>query len=305
MSEELKQLEKHFIRFRKISPWRSIVDICLAYGSIFACSAITLWGSWWFYPLALVLIGYQFHKLALLGHEAVHGNLFKNPKINTLVGRYLCHFPVLVSHQRYKYQHLLHHRFLGTEADPDLPFYRSFPAPKAPTLRELLRSGLLGLTVLDFLEYYSGFRFPFLQRRSFPVGGAKDSLQLLAYWCGIFSLLIYAHQLHLFLLFWFLPLYFWLPWLQLMNAIQHAPLQVDNSPLGKSRSILTHSLFEKLLFPIHVNYHGEHHLFPWIPHYGLPEVSRELERLQQTTPSLGILLRQTTLAQGLQELWIK
>ena len=29
-------------------------------------------------------------------------------------------------------------------------------------------------------------------------------------------------------------------------------------------------------FPHHVNYHVEHHLFPAVPHYRLPELHREL-----------------------------
>jgi fatty acid desaturase len=33
-----------------------------------------------------------------------------------------------------------------------------------------------------------------------------------------------------------------------------------------------------LLFPHHVNYHIEHHLYPAVPHYNLPRLHAALER---------------------------
>src|SRR5437763_12406945 len=56
-----------------------------------------------------------------------------------------------------------------------------------------------------------------------------------------------------------------------------------SSPLTAARCNLTcgspaNWLGRALLFPHHVNYHLEHHLYPAVPHYRLPALHRLLEQ---------------------------
>jgi len=55
-----------------------------------------------------------------------------------------------------------------------------------------------------------------------------------------------------------------------------------SSPLTAARSNrasggIGNALGRALLFPHHVNYHLEHHLYPAVPHYHLPQLHRLLD----------------------------
>jgi fatty acid desaturase len=305
MNQKLKQIESRFAKFRQLNPWRSSFEILYSYFFIAVTIAAVLQISWRLYPLAIIIIGNRIHALALLGHEATHGTLYSNTKLNTWVGRYLCHFPATISHHRYKVQHLLHHRFLGSIEDPDIEFYRPYPNSKIATLRELFVTFLTGRMTLDFWEYYNGFRLPWWKGRNYHVVGKSDQPKLLGYWLVLSLIAVFSNNIIYLLLFWFVPLFCWLPWLQFKVAIEHAPIAIDSSgPIGKTRTILTHPILEKLLFPFHINYHSEHHLFPWVPHYNLPQLSFELTQLEKQPDFAFLKLRQMKLSQGTRELWI-
>jgi fatty acid desaturase len=84
------------------------------------------WGLAWAWnipvtALAWLLVGAQQHRLATLGHEAVHYVLFRNRFLNELISDWFCMFPLLSTTQYYRPQHLGHHQFVNDpDRDPDL-----------------------------------------------------------------------------------------------------------------------------------------------------------------------------------------
>ena len=50
------------------------------------------------------------------------------------------------------------------------------------------------------------------------------------------------------------------------------------SPLTAARTNLVSGWLRWWLFPHHVHYHIEHHLYPSIPHYRLPQAHAELQQ---------------------------
>ena len=67
--------------------------------------------------------------------------------------------------------------------------------------------------------------------------------------------------------------------LRLRAVCEHGAVIDLTSPLGAARTNLAPSLVQWALFPHHVNYHLEHHIYPAIPHYKLPDCHREMNRL--------------------------
>ena len=57
---------------------------------------------------------------------------------------------------------------------------------------------------------------------------------------------------------------------------EHGAVTDFGSPLTAARTNHAPWWARWLLFPHHVNYHVEHHLYPAIPHYNLPACHREL-----------------------------
>jgi len=62
----------------------------------------------------------------------------------------------------------------------------------------------------------------------------------------------------------------------LRAILEHGAVVDTSSPLTAARTNLAGPLLRWVLFPHHVNYHIEHHLFPAVPHYHLPRLHREL-----------------------------
>jgi hypothetical protein len=71
------------------------------------------------------------------------------------------------------------------------------------------------------------------------------------------------------------------PILRVRAVCEHGAVSDTSSPLTAARSNRTHGSLGNwvgrfLLFPHHVNYHLEHHLYPAVPHYNLPALHRAL-----------------------------
>jgi len=82
--------------------------------------------------------------------------------------------------------------------------------------------------------------------------------------------------------FWLVPMLTVLqPILRLRAICEHGAVDDFSSPLTAARSNraaggIVNALGRVLLFPHHVNYHLEHHLYPAVPHYRLPQLHRLL-----------------------------
>jgi len=87
----------------------------------------------------------------------------------------------------------------------------------------------------------------------------------------------------LYLLLWVLPMLTVLqPILRLRAIAEHGAVSDLSSPLTAARcnrtgGSLPNVLGRAVLFPHHVNYHLEHHLYPAVPHYRLPALHRLLQ----------------------------
>jgi fatty acid desaturase len=86
----------------------------------------------------------------------------------------------------------------------------------------------------------------------------------------------------MYLLLWIVPLVTVLqPILRLRAICEHGAVPDLSSPLTAARTNRTWGrpvnwLARFFLFPHHVNYHLEHHLYPAVPHYRLPQLHRIL-----------------------------
>ncbi|MBS0385148.1 MAG: fatty acid desaturase, partial [Proteobacteria bacterium] len=103
------------------SSWRGLALVAGAWGLIAAAAAMfVIWPNPLTYVLAVMIIGARQLGLAILMHDAAHGALHSNAKVNDWVGEWLCAAPVgarLVSYRNY---HLKHHKFTEQPEDPDL-----------------------------------------------------------------------------------------------------------------------------------------------------------------------------------------
>ncbi len=288
--EEWSRLSRH-------SAWRGPALVAYAWAIIIGAGAMFIvFPNPVTYVLAVMLIGARQLGLAILEHDAAHGALHPNPKLNDWMAEWLCGGPVGGSLKRYRPYHLTHHKFTEQPEDPDLPLSRPFPVTRASLMRKFFRD-LSGQTffkqrIQPALRHLTGkpSRPPRVVDRPgmrfWIVNGlAIAALSAFGYWWAWPAL-------------WLVPMATWLPLVTRVRSMaEHAMVGTTDDPFTHARTTLANPIERLLIAPFWVHYHCEHHLFMYVPCYRLEEMHRMLlrkgygERMRITRGYVDVLKR--------------
>jgi fatty acid desaturase len=107
------------------------------------------------YVVAVLLIGSRQNALAILGHDGAHLLVCRSRRLNDMLARVVCLWPLGISLGAYRTFHFEHHRHLNEEGDPELA-HRRAAAPQydlpvgAGRIWRYFFTDALGLGVRDF-----------------------------------------------------------------------------------------------------------------------------------------------------------
>jgi fatty acid desaturase len=275
-------------RLTRIDPLRAALSVALSVGLAALIAAVAL--AWWT-PLvvvpAVLAMGAVQHAWFVLAHDAAHYRLFEQRWLNDLVGRALA-APGGVSMCTYRVVHRLHHNHLYQPNDPDLPLHAGYPRGRAYLAKKLAKD-LAGLTAWKTYAYFFGApaindetgaanrplndTSPELRRTA-----RRDRWLVVAFHLTAPAAAFAAGYGIEYLVLWVLPLLTVLqPILRFRAICEHGAVSDTSSPLKAARTNFAPAWLRWALFPHHVGYHLEHHLYPSIPHYNLPECHRALQ----------------------------
>ncbi len=240
---------------------------------------------------ALFVLGGRQLALAIAMHEAAHKSLFRTRALNELCGQWLSAYPVYQDMLRYLQHHLSHHRYTGTEQDPDLKLASGFPITRASFARKLLRdlTGITGAKVLlgSVLMLSGRMRYDVSGNvQMIDQSGKSWRQQFSVAWRGLRGPL--AMQAALLAIAWALgTMWIYLVWvaawlttyqlfLRIRAIAEHALTPDPYDALNNART--THARWWERLFyaPLNVNYHLEHHMLVAAPQYQLPRMHKLL-----------------------------
>jgi fatty acid desaturase len=239
--------------------------------------------------LSVLVIGTRQHALFVIAHDAAHYLLYDNRRLNDLVGR-TCALLQGLSMCTYRVIHRMHHNNLYGELDPDTALHGGYPRGKAYLVRKLLKD-LSGQTAWKTYAYFL-YAAPGLNTKTNvalrPLDDTSEKLRSearadrnLVIGVHLFLFIFFAWSGYLlqYLVLWVLPLVTVVQAILRLRAIaEHGATADFSSPLTAARTNLGPGWLEWLIFPHHVNYHIEHHLYASVPHYNLPELHREMTR---------------------------
>jgi len=279
----------------ELSHLRSLAAVAQTVGVIALAIAfgVWVWPSPWV-VVSIVVIGVQQHALFILAHEAAHYRLLRGRAANDAIGRAIGMVGA-ISMCTYRVIHRLHHNNLYTDEDPDTAIHGGYPRGTAYLWKKLAQD-IVGWNAWKTFAYFFGA--PALnddtQRAARPLDDTSPQLRRSAridrWFVVAFQLLAplacFAlggwRGLAQYAAFWLVPMLTILqPILRLRAICEHGATTDFSSPLTAARSNRTggsaaNVLGRALLFPHHVNYHLEHHLYPAVPHYRLPRLHRLL-----------------------------
>jgi len=180
--------------------------------------------------------------LFVVVHESIHRNISRHCFLNNFFGYLASFLYALLAYRVLAKNHRLHHRFPGTQQDPDF----AFPNKK------------------DYFSWY--FRF----MKSYQADGqAWVSIMGMAI---AFCILIAFHVSALnLLLFWIIPMIassFQLFTFGIFLPHRHS----DGWDLDPHQASTTHlPVLWSFIACYHFGYHREHHQYPYLPWYRLPQ----------------------------------
>jgi fatty acid desaturase len=284
------------------SSWRGLALVAHCWAVVGAATAIgVIWPVT--IPLAAMIIGARQLGLGILQHDAAHGALHPDPKVNEWVGEWLCGGGV----QSYRSYHLQHHKYAQQAEDPDLALSAPFPITRRSLRRKIVRD----LTGQTWFKQRFGRLIANLSKRK----GGEPVLPILAEevrrqrrWLAFNALAIAgftaAGAWWGWFALWLLPRATWFQLVtRLRNIAEHALVAKDEpDPLRHARTTQANWLERALIAPYYVNYHCEHHMFMHVPCWRLPEVRRRLaaqgvtERMEGAPGYLSVLRAVTTTA---------
>ncbi len=226
---------------------------------------------WMAWVAAIVVIGNLQHALGILGHDAAHYLAFRNRLVNDLVANCFISWPIAWSVDGYRAWHMKHHRHTGTQKDPELAMKRmSAPAWDLPlTPRKVLVEVLLDLCGRGFPGLAAGFLLfppPKGWRRVGPV---------------LFPLLVSGALIAMGL--WQAVALWYLSFGTTFTAFMRLRMFIEHAGTDGTHRVKLSRLEALVLAPHNTWYHWEHHHYPFVPCFLLPEI----RRLDTSVPSMS------------------
>ena len=274
--------QDEWTRLCKRSDLLGLGTIVHAWAIIIAAMAMfAVWPNPVTFVLAVMLIGARQLGLAILMHEAAHGGLATNHKLNDWVGQWLCAAPVGAHLRNYRDSHISHHKYAQSEKDPDLILSAPFPITRKSLLRKIVRD----MTGQTFYKQRSnqfmnamGIGIKKQKGRENRAQSAREAvIPFLISNALIAIVMTLAIGWWAYPVLWLLPLATWNQLVtRLRNIAEHACLDGSNHPMRVARTTRTNFLERLFIAPYWVAYHCEHHMFMHIPCYRLAEAHRIL-----------------------------
>lgn len=231
---------------------------------------------WLRIPLVLV-ISHLMHGAAVGFHEASHGLLRRNRRLNEFDG-VLIGLMSFTSFSLYRAAHQSHHAHFATERDEELWPFVFTSAPR------------WGRVLAAVLELSFGLFFtPALFLRSFLRNGSpirskkvrsriwKELALMVVVWVIIIAAVSYFQVWRYFLWMYFVPTFIAGNLQSWRKYIEHVGL-LGNTVNSSTRSIVARGWAGRLFAftLLHEPYHGLHHLHVGLPHAELPRLADEL-----------------------------
>jgi fatty acid desaturase len=267
--EELRQLsELSQLRslFHIVGEWTAILTaiyLCQRHFNVFL------------YLLTVAFIGARQHALLILMHDGVHYRLFRNRRLNDWTAEVVLAWPNLISARAYRKNHFGHHRYLNTPQDPDWARRQGDPTWVFPQhwsrLAMLMLRDLSGLGAI----YYLRLALMLLSRDT----GVSRGFLIARYgfYVAVVAMLAWFGAIHLLLIYWFVPLFTWMTVIFRIRSIaEHSAIEGSANAYAQTRSTRASILEHIFVAPKNVNYHIEHHFYPSVPFYRLPQLHRVL-----------------------------
>lgn len=267
---------------------------------------IALWTkSWAAWVIAAVTCATRQHAFAIIMHDATHYRLFTNRWLNDVMSDFFCAFPIGLSTQLYRKEHMEHHRYTNTDKDPYWTNMRAHEDWRWPKMHidsfKLFFKDVVGLNAIQIFFILSQWSpWP----RVLKLDKGNNTLTPAEQRRWVLFVILILIGLYLtngwipFLLLWVMPLFTVFGVLFRMRGVAEHLVLEGTHELNSSRHVDATLLERWSIAPLNANYHIAHHLFPSVPLYNLPELQRILMQDKTFREQAALVKNYTSLKEG-------
>jgi fatty acid desaturase len=246
--------------------------------------AIALCAYFWhpvLYLIAVVFIGARQHALLIIGHDASHYRYLPKRWQNELFANLFLMWPTFASVEGFRKFHGPHHQYTNLPDDGNRHIWQThdaagelapdwqFPKTRAGLALVLLRRALF---LTGMLWIVRGLVGSFLIPSPHWMVAAR-----IAFYGSLAAALTVFNAWYAFLLYWIVPYCTWHIAAQYTRLIcEHSAVESDEEEYAITRSTVPTRLESIFILPRNVGYHLEHHWYPSVPWYRLPELHQAL-----------------------------
>jgi fatty acid desaturase len=266
----------------QLKPAKAIAATARQWAAIAA--AIALCTMFWhplLYVLAVLVIGSSQHALLILGHDASHFRTLPVRWQNDLFANLFMMWPTFASVEAFRKFHGTHHQYTNLSDDGNRHIWYThdaagelapdwqFPKTRMGLAWVLLRRaafftglfwivrGLVGSTLIPSPGWMRAARFGF--------------------YASVVLALTHFGAWSLFLLYWIVPFCTWHIAVQYIRLIcEHSAVESEEEEYSITRTTIPTLLEAIFILPCNVGYHLEHHWYPSVPFYHLPQLHQAL-----------------------------
>jgi fatty acid desaturase len=266
----------------QLEPRRALVATAEEWLGIAA--AIALISYFWhpaLYVIAVVFIGARQHALIIMGHDASHYRYLPRRWQNELFANLFLMWPVFASVEGFRKFHSTHHQYTNLPDDGNRHIWYThdaagelapdwqFPKTKLGLALVLLRRALFLTGMLWIIRGLVGSSF-------IPSPHWMIAARV-AFYGSVAGALTFFGAWYAFLLYWIVPYCTWHIAAQYTRLIcEHSAVESDEEEYAITRTTIPTRLESILVLPRNVGYHLEHHWYPSVPWYRLPELHQAL-----------------------------
>jgi len=256
----------------QVNPLISAGHILLEWGAVFLAAALCQ--HWWnplLYAGVVAFIGARQHAMLILMHDGAHHRLFRHRRLNDWVSELLLAWPHLGTMRAYRQHHRAHHSYVNSEKDPDWQRKKDSPEwhfPQSPaSLGRIFLRDLSGFGAINLVRLASSMA------SAAPAPGRAFKRVRLAYYLVALGMVVGLGWSKAVLMYWGVPYFTWLILVMRIRSIaEHFAIEGGSDAYGQTRTTYAGPLARLFIAPKNINYHIEHHLFPSVPFYRLPQV---------------------------------
>lgn len=195
-----------------------------------------------------------------LTHEASHFNFYRqSKKINDAFANSVCAYWVLISVEMFRETHEFHHRYFGSQADPDKTRFNRLNLDQMPRQSPYkLMLYLLRVLPTYVTDYWNQF--------SDKKGQLIKSMVSHAVLVILVSITVYEHFWLLWIIYFWIPFIFYLPVHRFFAEAEEHRYQDAETEFGATFSNI--GWFQRwFLHPHGDAFHLLHHMLPQVPHW--------------------------------------